>query len=578
MPLGFVAAIAAWQLGDIGKALTLALGCHRQEPMNGTVAEMLASLYAQAGDLAESLYFGKLATALKPDAAMATWLPPEFPTFDDAFLNIQDKPLLGQSRRLLETGRLNEALDKARQHVEVAPDDDVGRQFYGEALLRGGFADAAVATLSPFVDRGNPPAPAASALARAWAAVGDGAPARQWHDYASAADPADAVIAAARIADAPWLGWDAAEAAAASADWLSRFARPGKTRHWRPAGDRLAIGYLVSSFRDRKDALAVAAVARAHARRGQTVIGYGVGNQSWEENAVLGGAFDKWRDVSAVDAATLAKMLTVDGLDVVVDVAGFAAPTGLQALARTTTAVRVAWLGETAGLERSVYDAAIASRAARASAIERWQAGSGAYPLIRNWSDACERADAANIRFGADATMAQVDDATAQLWRSVLAAVPDAVLLLRANDIAVQENIARLVGRFGDAAARVDIVDSAAPEGFYAQVDVALAPRIGVSPRMVGEALACGVPVVALDDGGPWQPYGAMLRDLGLGELVAATAAAYVDVAAALAAADGRAPAAAKALAIAKHGENTAGEIAAAVEQGARNTLGRAAA
>src|SRR5437764_547029 len=62
--LRFLTGLIAWRLVEIQQALTMLRACHEDAPMNGSIAEVLASLHAQAGDLAESLYFGKLATAL----------------------------------------------------------------------------------------------------------------------------------------------------------------------------------------------------------------------------------------------------------------------------------------------------------------------------------------------------------------------------------------------------------------------------------------------------------------------------------------------------------------------------------
>src|ERR1700730_4730834 len=56
MPLRFVTALVSWYLGDLANTRALTQACHDQAPMNGTVAEVLASLYAQSGDLVESLY------------------------------------------------------------------------------------------------------------------------------------------------------------------------------------------------------------------------------------------------------------------------------------------------------------------------------------------------------------------------------------------------------------------------------------------------------------------------------------------------------------------------------------------
>jgi hypothetical protein len=578
LPLQFMTALAAWYLGDVAAALRLSQSCFEREPGNGTLAEVLASLYAQSGNLIDSLYYGKLATALKPDPRLAAWLPPGFPSFGAAFLSIQEKPLLAQARMLLASGKLTAALDRARQHVGVAPEDEEGRLFYGAALLRAGSAGLAAETLQPLAAAGVIAPKAASLLGRALADIGDAAAARRWHDEACAAAPDDAEITAARIADAPWLGDDQA---AAAADWAARFAKPGKGRRQRQAGDKLVIGYLVSHFADRKDAAAVAAVARAHKRPGVSVIGYGAGAQSWDENASLRGAFDKWRDISGFDPATLARTLSVDRLDVVIDVGGFAAPGNLRALARVDTALRAAWLCDPAGLERIVYDAVIASGGERrSSAIELWRPACGHYPLLRDWTRQRERSSDIICRFGSDARLCQIDAQTTRLWRSVLTAVPQSVLLLRANDMAPGPNIGRLIERFGaDLAARIDVVDAASPDDFYRQVDIALAPLRGVSPRLAGEALACGAPVVALDDAGAWSAYPALLRALGLGELVATTAEDYVALAGALAQSpERRSMAAALAAAVADRGESIAAEIAAAIEQAARTSLSKAAA
>jgi tetratricopeptide (TPR) repeat protein len=581
MPLHFVTSLAAWSLGDLAKSLALARDCHERDPMNGTVAELVASLYAQVGDMIESLYFGKLGTALKPDPMLASWLPHKFPSFDDAFLTIRERPLLAQARTLLAQGNLREGLDKARQHVEVAPGDDDGRGYFGESLLRGGLAGSAVAALQPLAERGAMVPASASIYARALAQVGDAAEARRWHDEACAGAPDDAGIAAARIADARWLGGAAGVSAAQSSQWLARFAPQPKPQHWRPAAQPLVIGYLVANFTDRRDSAAAAAIARAHKRSGVSVIGYGLGAQSWDENAALRGAFDKWRDITGVDPATLARTLAGDGLHAVIDAGGFASPIGLGALARFNSAVRVAWLAGAAGLERAVYDAVIAPRrggVAAGSEIPAWTVGAG-YPLLRDWSRRVERTPEPICRFGADAYLCQIDGATARLWRTALEASPKAVLLLRANDM-TGANIDRLVERLGrDIATRIDVIDAKAAEDFYRQVDVALTPVVGASPRMAAEALACGVPALAYDDNGPWQPYADLLRHWGLGDLVAATPESYAAAAASLATLGARWQAAsATARAAAERGETAAPDMAAAIESCARAMLAKAAA
>jgi protein O-GlcNAc transferase len=582
MPLHFVTALISWYLGDMAKALAMTRACHEQAPMNGTVAEVLASLYAQSGDLLESLYFGKLATALGEDPVMGPWLPARFPNFGQAFLSIRDKPLLAQARLLLGNGKLVPALDKARQHVEVAAEDDEGRTFYAETLLRAGQATIAADIMQPFIARTALPPTASSVLARALAGAGDGAAARLWHDRSCLAAPDDAAIAAARVADAPWLGVDGPTANAWAADWTARFTKPAKLRRLRPAGDRLVIGYLVAHFLDRADSAAVTAVASMHEQPAVMSIGYGAGPQMWDENALLRGAFGKWRDVTGIDPATLARTIAADEVDILIDAGGFGAPTNLQTLARVNTALRVSWLGASGPSDRTLYDAILSFRGDRAPAgdLDLWAPGCGSYPLLRDWTRPRAHSDDPDCRFGADARFAQLDGETVSWWRAILAAAPQSVLLLRANDLAQGGNVAHLIERVGrEFAGRIDLVDAAVPDDFYGQVDVGLVPARTVSPRPASEASACGVPLIALGDGGPWQSCAAFLRAVGLDDFVAPTAHSYVQRAIELAASPARRTAAAgRSALLADRGKHVAAEIAAAIEQAGRAALSKAAA
>jgi len=575
----FVTSLAAWSLNDTARALQLAKACFERAPDNGTIAEIVASLAAQSGDLAESLYYGKLAIALPEDATMRAWVPSSFPAFEKAFLSIQDKPLLAQARLLDAGGELVQALAKARQHVDVAPDDAEGRQFCAELSLRQGEAAGAVEVLLPLTTVQQVAPQAVSLLASGLAAVGKTDAAARFHDSATLVASNDAAIAARRIADAAWIGVGEPQRAVWIKDWLQRFVRPGKARQRRPAGDKLVIGYFVSGFADRRDAAAIAAIAREHAQHGAVAVGYGRGEQSWSENAPLSGAFAKWRNIVSVDHATLAKMIAGDGVDVVIDAGGFAVPEQLRALGRLSTALRVAWIGEPRGLPPQIYDAAIAPRAARgAGDVDLWALPCGGYPLIRDWTRSIAPVPDRACRFGADVHLSQIDAATTALWRGVLAAVPDSVLLLRANDMAAPANVNRLIHRFGELAGRIDVIATESADDFYCQVDVAVAPTRGCSPFMAAAALASTVPVVALETGGMFEPYPALLRDLGLNSLVATGEDAYIRLAGELASREARGKAAAMIEPIAARGETSAAEIAAAIEEAARASLERAAA
>jgi protein O-GlcNAc transferase len=519
----FLLGMTAWRMGRFDWAIQLLSQCHDSAPMEGTIVEALASLYAQIGNIGESLFMGKLGTALGGPGSLTELVPQGFPSFDWAFVNMADRPLLARAKQNLARGKLGDAVTQAAEHVTLDPADAEGRIFFAETLLRAGAASETVEVLRPDPNEAVPAAAQASLYARALAAVGDYAEAHHWHAQAADAAPQDAALAAARVADGLWLDDEPAQRAAAGEEWARRFAPPAKPQSWRPVEDRLVIGYVVAGFVDPRDAAAVAAVARAHDRGRVQVMGYGRGAQSWQENTVLSGAFDTWQDIGSLDAATIARFFARDGNQLIIDAAGFAAPNAMLALARLPSAVRISWLGNPAGLGAPIYDWRIAAGAG--SGDTAWRIAGG-YPVLHRLRAKAAPSDRP-LQFGADVGMVQLDAGTVALWSAILAAMPEAKLVLRAND-ATPGNVDRLIGRFGrDLAARIDILPADRAEDFYDHVDVALTPRRGASPRMAAEAVGCGVPPVALAE-----PYASFLADLGLGTaLVAKDDKAYVRMA-----------------------------------------------
>ncbi len=540
LPARFLLAMTAWKMGRLDWAVELMRDCHDRWPMDGAIAEVLASLYAQAGNFNESLFMAKLATGLGIPGELLGLVPKGFPIFDSVFYNFREKPMLAQAKANLSTGNLGMAIEYARQHSALNPQDGDAYVFLATLMLRGGMASVVVEILRMIMEKivgnGELPAHGASLFARALTAVGEFDEARAFHTKAQELAPDSAEIAAARIADSVWLDEKPQERRSLAEDWVRRFCAAPKPRQWQRPDGKLVIGYIVSAFADPLDIAAVAAVARAHDRERVTVVGYGTGAQSWSENALLSGAFDKWQDISGLDPATLARFFLRGGLHVLVDAAGFAAPNCTMALAQLQTAIRVSWLGNPGRLGAPLYDAQIAGLSPEAIGATPWQVGSG-YPVLKPLEPMPSRAVGAGAKFGADVWMPQLDKATIELWSSLLEAHPNAQLLLRAHDMTSGGNVDRLVSLFGrELAAKIEVVGTDRAVEFYAAVDVALLPCRGHSPRAAAEALACGVPTVALAWPDSDGPYGSFLREMGLGaRLVASDKRDYVSIATGLA-------------------------------------------
>ena len=291
--LRFLAGLIAWRLGDVQQALTVLRACHDEAPMNGSIAEVLASLYAQAGNLAESLYLGKLSTALGPVAEFAELVPPSFPSFGAAFLAIRERPLFARAKMLVNGGQLLDGLDLARQHVSLNPSDTEARVFLGEGLLRAGGAAAATGVLAP-VATGAMASPAVLSLyARALASVGEGTHAGAFHQQACSAASDDADIAAARLADATWIEDASAQLHSWIADWVERFSPPRK-RARAEASKKLVIGYALSTLADIRGRPVIdrgRVYAVSHAGR-MVAIDLRTGDRVWEQE--IGGTHGPW--------------------------------------------------------------------------------------------------------------------------------------------------------------------------------------------------------------------------------------------------------------------------------------------
>jgi predicted Zn-dependent protease len=195
----FVLAMTAWQLQRFDWALTILKACHDEAPDNGGIAEALASLQAQLGQLEESLFTGKLATALGNDPTLAALVPKAYLGFDCAFLSIVERPLLGKAREALAQGKLVQAIEFARQHVAIDPAHVDGRAFYADCLMRSGAAAAAVDMLKPLADAMPGLSPElASLYARSLAAVGERKDAAHWHQNADACPATGSRVSASR--------------------------------------------------------------------------------------------------------------------------------------------------------------------------------------------------------------------------------------------------------------------------------------------------------------------------------------------------------------------------------------------
>jgi tetratricopeptide (TPR) repeat protein len=491
LPARFVLGLAAWRTGDHSGAIDQVRAVQEEDPKNGTYAEVLAALYAEAGKLQESLYFGKLSTALGADGETATLVPADFPSFGNAFFRMDDRPFARLAGRLERQGRLAEAATYLDQQIRVLPDDVGIRARLITLLLRLDRAGEAVEHAMPFIAEG---APAERSLAAGvLTAAGRADIAAAIHADACAAAPDDAVIAARRIADALWLGRDRTAACALAREWVQRHGL--QTRAGQPEDNRLHIGILLAGTNYAEDIAQAAELAWSFDRKNVVVHGFGFGGLDWATNASYRGAFDRWYNVAGIDTLTLARAFEREGLDALVDASGFGYPDGAVALARCGVGLRLGWFGNPGA---GPYEYVIVP-----AGLEPTEAGGlieviADCPIPTYREVKREGTSGGPLQIGVDARPCEITDSFFDMACQVLDLVPSGAVLFRDRGVSHPVVVERLVGAFGEErAARIDVVAAPDSESFFSRVDITLAPIVDRTARQAVESLCHGVPVLA---------------------------------------------------------------------------------
>lgn len=260
-----------------------------------------------------------------------------------------------------------------------------------------------------------------------------------------------------------------------------------------------------------------------------------------------------WRAIHALDDEAVADLIRSDRIDVLVDLAGHTTNNRLGLFARKPAPLQVSWLGYFCSTGLDTFDAFLSDPWSSPPGQERWFAE----PLLRlphtrfcylpwegmpgvNGLPALGNRD---IRLGCFNNLGKLNDSVLALWAQVLAAIPQATLVLQAQALDDPDNadlFRARAGRAGIPAGHLELRPFApysATGQSYHDIDIALDPFPFCGGMTSFDALWMGVPVVTLE-----QPLIAgrqtlsMLHNIGLERLVARDAGDYVRIAARLAA------------------------------------------
>lgn len=521
------------------------------------VCDLAAIVYGLAGDLSTSAYWAKLAATVPAEPELAALVPPSVPGFVEVLARISEAPLLARSTAAMGAGDGQRAEHWLRQHLAFDPSSRDAHIRLALCLLESGNAGAAADALRAARHCLPGDAGIASLLARTLTRLGSLDAAQALHRWAEIRAPDDPDLhAAARLDALVSPQRDAPDLVAEFRRWGERFGVENtspRTSHVAPQGSRLTVGLVIAGEGSAPAAPAIAdMLAYCDAERFR-LVGFGRGHLGDSRNIGFQKCLDRWANTDEIDPATLASIVRGEGIDVLIDLAGFSEPSLLRAFGGRLAPCQASWLNAPLGTGLAGMDFLLTDRFVDADG----GGGEGAETPYRERPvyfelgcvpcairapdlDAGAVRSDGGIDFAADVTLAELQPGLLSCWAEILNQVPGATLLLRdhgfRNDVTAQELIAR-IGNFG-VSHRVAIVDAASEHALFAQADVALLAPPMPRPESVSAAVSAGIPIVCPAGEGRHRRLAAsVLHHLGLGaHTVVSTPQAYVERAVAWAA------------------------------------------
>jgi len=312
------------------------------------------------------------------------------------------------------------------------------------------------------------------------------------------------------------------------------------------AGRRLRVGYVSPDFRGHIVASYSEQVLAAHDRGRFEVFCYAEVRRPDAVTERIRALAEHWRPLAGLSDAEAAGLIRRDGIDLLIDLAGHSAGNRLPLFALRPAPVQATHFGypATTGLDAVDYRITDA-HCDPPGRTDRWYTEE----LVRlpgvQW---CYRAgtalavgplpasSAGHVTFGCFNNLAKVTDEVLALWSRILAALPDARMrLTTAAGAAGDRRVLDAFARHGIDPGRVTPVPRRPTEEYfrlYQGVDVCLDPFPFTGCFTTADALWMGAPVVTLAGPTCVSRQGlSALRLVGLEELIAETADAYVGAA-----------------------------------------------
>jgi predicted O-linked N-acetylglucosamine transferase (SPINDLY family) len=346
-----------------------------------------------------------------------------------------------------------------------------------------------------------------------------------------------------------------AQVGAAHRDFADRFEAPllsswGPPSNGRDPGRRLKVGYVSPDLRQHSVAYFLEPVLAHHDKTRVEVYCYY--NRIVEDTvtARLRPLADHWIACKSLTDEQLAARIRSDGIDILIDLAGHTAGNRLLVFARKPAPVQVSYLGYPATTGLQAMDWRLVTAETDPAGAEQWHS-ERLYRLPRSlWcyrppgqagevkSETPAR-QAGHVTFGSMNNIAKVSEAAIATWSGILKRVSGSRLVMTGLADGARQRIREQFESQGIGEERLQLHGRLGTEAFHGvlgTIDLALDTFPYAGTTTTCEVLWLGIPVITLEGETSVARSGqALLKLLGLEELIARSEAEYIEKAVELA-------------------------------------------
>jgi len=318
--------LVAIRMNEPGRAIELFRAAHGLDPACREHCDALAIMYAKVGNLRESLYHGKLATALNPNDSYPGLLPDWLGSFEASFTDIEESPLITAGDALMRAGQFMDAAHHYRNAAELDTTNARAWRGLGNALFRANRPIDADVAFQALVSLSPDGADDLSSMACNLTRMGAFQEAREVHNNAVTLAEARPELYSEMLQDRRFdPAFDADAIAQAECAWGEVFALEPLPPAERPKENKprkLRLGLISGQFRNGTDLDLFFAMLRHAAASSISVYCYN--NNPFNDVATrrLQGYVEGWVDIREVDDETAATIIRNDGIDVLLDLDG----------------------------------------------------------------------------------------------------------------------------------------------------------------------------------------------------------------------------------------------------------------